>query len=95
MLRIIRNFDYGDNQHTVYLAERAGDALPLHKHDDRGHLTICMSGEIEAFFPDRDSVVAKPGDAPFEFAVGRLHGIRAKSSGALFMSVASALPRSG
>lgn len=87
MIQIVSDFDYGAHRHVVYRADSAGDELPLHQHLDRGHLTVCMFGEIEAFFPDRDPVIARPGDPPFEFGVGRLHGIRAKSDRAMFMSI--------
>lgn len=86
-IQLVRIFDYGEHRHTIYRAHAAGDELPLHQHDDRGHLTLSMSGEIEAFFPDRPPIMAQPGDAPFEFAAGRLHGIRAKTAGALFMNI--------
>jgi len=93
MVRVVNTFEYGNNLHLVYVADRVGDELPLHQHEDRGHLTICMAGEIEAFFPDREPIAARPGDAPFEFGISRLHGIRAKTNGTMFMSVVASAPR--
>lgn len=87
MVRIIQTFDYAHSRYVIYRADKAGDELPLHEHLDRGHLTVCMMGSIEVFFPDRSSMAGNPGDAPFEFGTGRLHGIRATMPGAMFMSV--------
>jgi len=92
MVHIISTFVYAGNLHAVYFAENAGDELPpgLHKHDGHEHICVAMSGEIEAFFDDREPITAKPGDQPFEFAPGRWHGIRARTDGAIFMNVARA-----
>jgi hypothetical protein len=89
MVRLISTFAYAGNSHSIYVAECAGDELPpgLHKHDDYEHICVPLSGEIEAFFDDREPIAAKPGDQPFEFAVGRLHGIRAKTDGVVFMNI--------
>lgn len=89
MIRLRSEFVYAGNYHKVYSADAPGDELPpgLHKHDDFEHLTVAMSGEIEAFFDDREPIGAVPGDPPFEFAIGRFHGIRAKTAGAVFMSI--------
>lgn len=93
MVRLVSSFVYAGNTHAIYRADAAGDELPpgLHKHDDYEHICVPMSGEIEAFFDDREPIAAMPGDQPFEFAAGRWHGIRAKDAGALFMNVMQAL----
>ncbi len=89
MIHRLSSFTYGGNTHVIYQADNAGDELPpgLHKHDDAEHICVSMSGTIEAFFDDRESITAQPGDAPFEFMIGRWHGIRAKTAGATFMNV--------
>jgi len=89
MITLINSFEFADNLHTIYFAAKAGDELPpgLHRHEFE-HICVPMAGEIEAFFNDRESIKAKPGDPPFEFASGRWHGIRSKSDGAIFMNVA-------
>jgi hypothetical protein len=88
MVRLLSSFVYAGNLHAVYRAECNGDELPpgLHSHDYE-HICVPMSGEIEAFFDDREPITANPGDQPFEFAAGRWHGIRAKTAGAQFMNV--------
>jgi hypothetical protein len=93
MITIVATFDYGANRHVIYRADKAGDELAMHEHCDTGHLTVAMYGDIEAFFPDHIPVAAQPGDAPFEFGTYRLHGIRAKTDGAMFMSVSLLLQR--
>jgi hypothetical protein len=93
MVRLVSSFIYAGNTHAIYRADAAGDELPpgLHKHDDYEHICVPMAGKIEAFFDDRAPIAAEPGDAPFEFAVARWHGIRARTDGAMFMNVMRAL----
>ncbi len=87
MLRVVSSFVYAGSAYAVYRAERAGDELPMHDHPFE-HICVPMTGEIEAFFDDRDPVTAKPGDQPFEFLPRRKHGIRARTDGATFMNIA-------
>jgi len=88
MIVTLSRFTYAGNLHVLYRAEEAGDVLPpgLHEHDFE-HLCIPLGGEIEAFFDDREPIVARLGDQPFEFPPRRKHGIRAKMAGAVFMNV--------
>lgn len=86
-----RTFAFNGVQCVEYVADKAGDELPLHSHTFN-HLTLCTEGVVECFTADGASVTCTPTDPPVEYIAGRKHGIRGLSDGARFLNISPVLP---
>jgi quercetin dioxygenase-like cupin family protein len=70
----------------IYKFAKAGEEIPLHKHDDRIHISFVVQGRFE-IFDDAGKSINVEQLSRVEYAIGRWHGVRALTDDAILMNV--------